>query len=91
LHEKCRYEIVFQIQDFCQTELWYSLFYYSSSDHDFFYHVHGTRVFSELICSQVIIQKTAFETYFVYYEFLIVFSEDQLLAVFIDLVDHGFR
>ena len=50
-------------------------FYYSNTDHDFFDHVHGTRVFSELICSQVIIQKTTFETRFSYYDFLIVFSE----------------
>jgi len=50
-------------------------FYYYGSDHDFFYHVHGTRVFSEPICSQVIIQKSAFGTRFVYYDFLIVFSE----------------
>ena len=50
-------------------------FYYSGNDHDFFYQVHGTRVFSELICSQVIIQKTAFWTCFGYYEFLIVFLE----------------
>ena len=71
----------------------YDIFYryHFSSDPDFFYHVHGTRVFSELIYSQVIIQKTAPGTRFGYYEFLIVFSEDQLLAVFIDLVDHGFR
>jgi len=55
LHEERLYETIFHIQDFCQTELWYFLFYYSSSDHDFFYQVHGTRVFSELICSQVII------------------------------------
>jgi len=70
----------------------YDIFYlyYSSSDHDSIYHVHGTRIFSELICSQAIIQKTTFGTHFGYYEFLIVFSEDQLLAVFIDLVDHGF-
>ena len=50
-------------------------FYYSNNDLDFFYHVHGTRVFSELICSQVIIQKTTFGTRFGYYEFLIMFSE----------------
>jgi len=66
-------------------------FYYSSSNHDFFYHVHGTRVFSEVICSQVIIQRTAFRTHFSYYEFMIVFSGGQILAVFIDLVDHGFH
>ena len=59
-------------------------FYYSNSDHDFFYQVHGTRVFLKLICYQVIFQKTAFGTHFGYYEFLIVFSEDQFLAVFID-------
>jgi len=50
-------------------------FYYSSNDHDFFYQVLETRVFSELICSQVIIQKITFGTHFGYYEFLIVFSE----------------
>jgi len=49
--------------------------YYSNSDHNFFDHVHGTRVFSKLIYSQVIIQKTAFGPRFNYYEFLIVFLE----------------
>ena len=44
------------------TKQSYGIFYYSNSDHDFVYHVHGTRVFSELICSQVIIQKTTFRT-----------------------------
>ena len=55
-------------------------FYYSSNDHDFFYQVHGTRVFSELIGNQVIIQKTTFRTCFGYYEFLIVFSEPPTLG-----------
>jgi len=50
-------------------------FYYSNGDHYFFDHVHGTRVFSERIYSQVIIQKAAFGTRFGYYDFLIVFSE----------------
>jgi len=50
-------------------------FYYSNSDHDFFFQVHGTQVLSELICSHVIIQKIIFGTHFSYYEFLIVFSE----------------
>ena len=54
----------------------YGIFYFlSSSNHDFFYHVHGTRVFLELICSQVIIQGTAFGTHFNYYDSLILFSE----------------
>jgi len=50
----------------------YGIFY---SDHDFLYQVHGIQVFSELICSKVIIQRTAFRAHFGYYEFLIVFSE----------------
>ena len=62
--------------------------YYSSNDHDFFYQVQETQIFLELICSQVIIQETTFGTRFDYYEFLIVFSEDQLLTVFLDLVNH---
>jgi len=66
-------------------------FYYSSNNHDFFYQVHRARVFSELIGSQIIIHKTAFWTHFGYFEFLIVFQSHQLLAVFIDLVDHGLR
>ena len=37
------------------------------------------------------VMETAFETRFGYYEFLIVFSEHQLLVVFVDLVDHGLR
>ena len=55
----------------------YGIFYFycSNCDHDFFNYVYGTQVFSEQICSQVIIQKTAFGIRFGYYEFLIVFSE----------------
>jgi len=49
--------------------------HYSNSDHDFFDYVHGTQVFSELTCHQVIIQKTVFETRFDSCGFLIVFSE----------------
>ena len=91
IDEECQYKIVFQNQYFCQTEYGIFYFYYSNSDHDFLYHVHGTRVFSELIFSRVIIQRTAFGAHFGYYELMIVFSEDQLLAVFIDLVDHKLR
>jgi len=50
-------------------------FYYSSKHHDFFYEVHETRVFSKLICSQVIVQETTFGTHFGYCDFSIVFSE----------------
>ena len=66
---------MFQIQGFCRQSYGIFYFYYSSSDDDFFYQVHATRVFLELICSQVIIPKTAFGTRFGYYEFLSVFSE----------------
>ena len=55
-------------------------FYYFSNDHDFFYQVHETREFLELIYSQVIIQKTTFVTRFDYIEFLIVFSEPLTLS-----------
>ena len=34
-----------------------------------------TRIFSKLICSQVIIRRTTSGTHFGYYDFLIVFSE----------------
>ena len=50
-------------------------FCYFSNYLDFFFQVHGIQVFSELICSQVIIQKTTFGTHFGYNELLIVFSE----------------
>jgi len=43
LHGERQYETVFQIQNFCQKELWYFL-YYSSNDHDLSCQLHGAHV-----------------------------------------------
>ena len=52
----------------------YGIFYlcYSRNDHDLSYQLHGARIFSEFIWSQVTIQKTIFKTLYGYYKLLII-------------------
>jgi len=80
--------MVFQIQNFCQMESWYSLCY-SRNDHDLLYQFNEAQVFSEVICHRVDFQKMAFQTHFGYSVFLIMFFEATMLNGL--LMSHGPR